>query len=267
MDRITKFPLLDETGQEIVNSLEEINNSMGDYIASNNPYYAYLEDRKIGTLVSTEITKVRYRALYKRESLISIDLPKCTTVDECAFENCTSLENVNLPECTTVDMSAFSHCEKLQNVNIPKCTIINQAAFSNCTALESIDLPKCTTVGDFAFNNCEKLSNVNLPECEGVGTRSFLRCTALSKIIFQKIERMAAEAFEDCSNLETLIIKNDTRVCSMYRQGTTDALSGTKIESGNGYIYVPDKLVQQYKREYNWVKYANQIKPLSEYTE
>ena len=144
---------------------------------------------------------------------------------------------------------------------------IKQFLLAKCFELTKVNLPKCTNVGDYAFYYCTALLNVNLPECEGVGTRSFLRCTALSKIIFQKIERMAAEAFKDCSNLETLIIKNDTRVCSMYRQGTTDALSGTKIESGNGYIYVPDKLVQQYKREYNWVKYANQIKPLSEYTE
>ena len=201
MDRITKFPLLDETGQKIVNSLEEINNSMGDYIASNNPYYAYLEDRKIGTLVSPEITKVREYGLYRSESLIAIDLPKCTTVGEYAFQYCTSL------------------------------------------------------------------SNVNLPECEGVGTRSFVGCTALSKIIFQKIERMAAGAFEACSNLETLIIKNDTKVCVMGKELFTNSLSGTKIASGNGYIYVPDKLVQQYKTAYRWDEYANQIKPLSEYTE
>ena len=201
MDRITKFPLLDETGQKIVNSLEEINNSMGDYIASNNPYYAYLEDRKIGTLVSPEITKVREYGLYRSESLIAIDLPKCTTV------------------------------------------------------------------GEYAFYYCTSLSNVNLPECEGVGTRSFVGCTALSKIIFQKIERMAAGAFEACSNLETLIIKNDTKVCVMGKELFTNSLSGTKIASGNGYIYVPDKLVQQYKTAYRWDEYANQIKPLSEYTE
>ena len=201
MDRITKFPLLDETGQEIVNSLEEINNSMGDYIAGINSYYAYLEDRKIGTLLSTEITKVRDYGLYERKSLIAIDLPKCVDV------------------------------------------------------------------GYYSFRDCTNLKNVNLPECEEVGTSSFLHCTALSKIIFQKIKIMEVGAFEDCSNLETLVIKNDTRVCIMRKEGTTDALSGTKIESGNGYIYVPDKLVQRYKGEYNWVKYANQIKPLSEYVE
>ena len=220
MDRITKFPLLDETGQEIASSLEEINNSMGDYIASNNPYYAYLEDRKIGTLVSTEITKVRYRGLYKRESLISIDFPKCTTVGEYAFQNCLALSNVNLPECVDVDSSAFSYCEKLQNVNIPKCMIIKFNTFWNCKFLKKIDL------------------NV--------------------------VEKIEGYAFWGCELLECVKILNTETVCVLANK---NALSGTKIESGNGYIYVPDKLIEQYKTATNWSAFANQIKPLSEYVE
>ena len=220
MDRITNFPLLDETGQEIVSSLDEINNSMGDYIASNNPYYAYLEDRKIGTLVSTEITKVRYRALYKRESLISIDLPKCTTVDEYAFQNCIALSNVNLPECTTVDSSAFSYCEKLQNVNIPKCTIINYSVFEFCKSLKKIDL------------------NV--------------------------VEKIKYGAFSNCNLLECVKILNTETVCALANKS---AFSNTPIENGTGYIYVPDALVNDYKKATNWSVYANQIKPLSEYVE
>lgn len=215
MDRITKFPLLDETGQEIVSSLEEINNSMGDYIASNNPYYAYLEDRKIGTLLSTEITKVRDYALIGRKSLIAIDLPKCTNVGEFAFSSCTSLENVNLPECVDVGDYSFAYCEKLQNVNIPKCTIINGYAFQLCKSLKKIDLNVVKRISDGAFWNCKLLECVKILNTETV-------CVLTSKY----------------------------------------ALSDTKIESGNGYIYVPDKLVQQYKTATNWSVYANQIKPL-----
>jgi hypothetical protein len=219
MDRITKFPLLDETGQEIVSSLDEINNSMGDYIASNNPYYAYLEDRKIGTLVSTEITKVRNRALYKRESLIAIDLPKCTTVDQYAFQYCTALINVNLPECTTVDSSAFSYCEKLQNVNIPKCTIINYGVFEYCN---------------------------------------------LKKIDLNVVEKIEAYAFWNCKLLECVKILNTETVCALANKS---AFSNTPIENSTGYIYVPDALVNEYKKATNWSVFANQIKPLSEYVE
>ena len=220
MEKITKFPLLDETGQEIVNSLEEINNSMGDYIASNNPYYAYLEDRKIGTLLSTEITKVRARGLYMRESLIAVNLPKCTTVDDAAFYYCTSLENVNLPECTNIDASAFRDCKKLQNVNIPKCTIIGDSAFESCKFLKKIDL------------------NV--------------------------VERISDSAFQGCELLECVKILNTKTVCVLTSKY---ALHNTPIANGTGYIYVPDALVNDYKKATNWSVFANQIKPLSEYVE
>ena len=220
MDRITKFPLLDETGQEIVNSLEAINNSMGDYIASNNPYYAYLEDRKIGTLVSTEITKVRERGLYMRESLIAVDLPKCTTVGSAAFYYCTALETVNLPECTTVGEYAVSSCEKLQNVNIPKCTIIESNTFQLSKSLKKIDL------------------NV--------------------------IERISDGAFWGCELLECVKILNTKTVCVLTSKY---ALHNTPIANGTGYIYVPDALVNDYKKATNWSAFANQIKPLSEYVE
>ena len=208
------------TGQEIVNSLEEINNSMGDYIASNNPYYAYLEDRKIGTLLSTEITKVRNYGLIGRKSLIAIDLPKCTNVGSYAFQDCTALSNVNLPECVFVSMYAFADCEKLQNVNIPKCTRINSNTFESCKFLKKIEL--------------------NL------------------------VETISYEAFWNCNLLECVKILNTITVCALANK---NALSGTKIESGNGYIYVPDNLIEQYKTATNWSVYANQIKPLSEYTE
>ena len=220
MDRITKFPLLDETGQEIVSSLEEINNSMGDYIASNNPYYAYLEDRKIGTLVSTEITKVRDRGLYMRESLIAVDLPKCTTVGEAAFYYCTALETVNLSECINVGDGAFWDCEKLQNVNIPKCTIIEGSTFQSCKSLKKIDL------------------NV--------------------------VERISDSAFWDCELLECVKILNTETVCVLTSKY---ALHNTPIANGTGYVYVPDKLIEQYKTATNWSVFANQIKPLSEYVE
>ena len=220
MDRITKFPLLDETGQEIVSSLDEINNSMGDYIASNNPYYAYLEDRKIGTLLSTEITKVREHGLYMRESLIAVDLPKCTNVNRAAFYYCTALETVNLPECTNVGDNAFCFCKKLQNVNIPKCTIIEGYTFQFCKSLKKIDLNVVERISDSVFWGCELLECVKILNAETV-------CVLTSKY-----------AFED-----------------------------TPMENGTGHIYVPDALVNDYKKATNWSVFANQIKPLSEYVE
>ena len=240
MDRITKFPLLDETGQEIVNGLDEINNSMGDYIASNNPYYAYLEDRKIGTLVSAEITKVRDYGLYSRKSLIAIDLPKCINVGDHAFAYCTALSNVNLPECTNVGGHAFID-----------------------TPLLNVELPKCTNVGEFAFSTCEKLQNVNIPKCTIIKNNAFQFCN-LKKIDLNDVEKIEADAFCNCKLLECVKILNTETVCTLADKS---AFSETPIENGTGYIYVPDASVNDYKKATNWSVYANQIKPLSEYVE
>ena len=241
MDRITKFPLLDETGQEIVNSLEEINNSMGDYIASNNPYYAYLEDRKIGTLVSTEITKVRERALYRSESLIAVNLPKCTTVGEYAFQYCTSLSNVNLPKCTTVGEYAFQYCTSLSNVNLPECTNVDSSAFAYCEKLQNVNIPKCTIIEGFTFEYCN-----------------------LKKIDLNVVGKIKVYAFSHCELLECVKILNTETVCALADKS---AFNSTPIANGTGYIYVPDALVNDYKKATNWSVYANQIKPLSEYVE
>ncbi len=241
MDRITKLPLLDETGQEIASSLEEINNSMGDYIASNNPYYAYLEDRKIGTLLSTEITKVRDYGLYERESLMAIDLPKCVSVGEEAFYYCTALSNVNLPKCITIGMNAFDRCQ----------------------SLESIELPECVDVGDYAFSLCEKLQNVNIPKCTIINQSAFQFCN-FKKIDLNVVEKIESSAFWNCKLLECVKLLNTETVCALADK---DAFSSTPIANGTGYIYVPDALVNDYKKATNWSVYANQIKPLSEYVE
>lgn len=240
MDRITKFPLLDETGQEIVNSLEEINNSMGDYIAGINSYYAYLEDRKIGTLLSTEITKVRDYGLYERKSLIAIDLPKCVSVGEEAFSYCTALSSVNLPECTNVDDYAFSN-----------------------TSLLSVELPKCMTVGAYAFSFCKKLQNVNIPKCTIIKNSTFQYCN-LKKIDLNVVEKIEDYAFSHCELLGCVKILNTETVCVLTSKY---AFNSTPIANGTGYIYVPDALVNDYKKATNWSVYANQIKPLSEYVE
>jgi hypothetical protein len=63
--------------------------------------------------------------------------------------------------------------------------------------------------------------------------------------------------------LETLIIRCAV-LCPMT---SSENLTNSKIANGNGYIYVPDDLVDDYKAATNWNAYANQIKPLSEYVE
>jgi hypothetical protein len=64
--------------------------------------------------------------------------------------------------------------------------------------------------------------------------------------------------------LETVILRKTDKICTLQ---VTNALSGTPIEKGTGYVYVPRDLVDAYKSASNWSTYANQIRAIEDYPE
>ena len=165
-----------------------------------------------------------------------------TNVREYVFYGKKSLTSINLPACTNIGSNSFDSCTSLTSINLPACTSIGTYAFRKCTSLTSIDLPACTNIGTYAFYNCTSLTSIDLPACTSIDYGVFSSCTALTSIK----------------------LANTSKICTLSNR---DAFNNTPIANEAGYIYVPDELVEQYKKATNWSVYANQIKPLSEYTE
>ena len=165
-----------------------------------------------------------------------------TNVREYVFYGKKSLTSINLPACTNIGSNSFDSCTSLTSINLPACTSIGTYAFRKCTSLTSIDLPACTNIGTDAFYNCTSLTSIDLPACTSIDYGVFSSCTALTSIK----------------------LANTSKICTLSNR---DAFNNTPIANEAGYIYVPDELVEQYKKATNWSVYANQIKPLSEYTE
>ena len=174
-------------------------------------------------------------------------------VGEYAFQSCSNLTSANLPACTSLGSGAFHSCSKLTSVDLPACTSVGGSAFSGCSKLTSVDLPACTSLGSGAFQNCSKLTSVDLPACTSVGV----------------------SAFQSCYNLTSVVIRTDS-ICSLANTSAFNKcyhILGTVNATHNpeglkdGYIYVPDALVEDYKAATNWSTYASQIKPLSEHVE
>lgn len=63
-----------------------------------------------------------------------------TTLNDYAFQGCSSLTSVTIPtKITVISTSAFDGCSSLTSITIPKNVIrINQMAFRNCTSLQSV---------------------------------------------------------------------------------------------------------------------------------
>ena len=209
-------------------------------------------EKTVTEVNDASIKKVENTVFSSCYSLTSVNLPSCASVGTSAFSNCWSLASVDLPACTSVGTSAFSNCSVLASVGLPACTSVGEGALSGCSVLASVGLPACTSVGNNAFGSCISLASVDLPVCTRVGTSAFSYCSRLTSVVI-RTESMCAltnkNAFDGCRHILGI-------VGSSNPEGLKD-----------GYIYVPDALVEDYKAATNWSTYASQIKPLSEYVE
>lgn len=162
-----------------------------------------------------------------------------------------------------------------------RVTSIREYAFYKC-GIKSANFPIATEIGQYAFYYCSKLATVNFPLVRTIGTEAFRSCTSLTKAVFPLVTSIVSQTFYasgveeldlpsvtsianyalNQSDLATLILRSGT-VCSL---GGTKALSGTPIEEGTGYIYVPSALVDTYKAAENWSTYAAQFRALEDYT-
>jgi hypothetical protein len=138
---------------------------------------------------------------------------------------------------TKVGSYAFARHSLLQAINIPNVTHIDVYGFNYCTGLTEIELPKVERIESQSFNSCSKLTKVDAPMLKYIGAHSMT-----------------------ASKLTTLIIRQTNSICTLQNAAAIDM---TPIQKGEGYIYVPDELVDQYRTATNWSVYATQILPLS----
>lgn len=168
-------------------------------------------------------------------------------------------------------------------------TNVIQYGFAGCSALVSVDLPKVKTLRNYVFLDCTKLTGLNLPELETISYNTFRNCSSITEFITTSKfnSRLDTSTFEGCSslrkadfykidtslgissyslacaNLVTLIIRNTDAVPKASSQMFGGA--STKMNMGEGHIYVPATMVASYKAATNWSKYADQIRAIEDY--
>ena len=136
---------------------------------------------------------------------------------------------------TRVGLSAFHGAEQLVEIDFPLVTVINNNGFYNATSLTKVNLPLVETIGASAFYNATSLTTIELPSLTTINSNAFANAYSLSAVVLRGSEIPALS-------------------------GTPFA--STPIANDNGYIYVPDNLVAQYRAAPNWSSYP--IKPISE---
>lgn len=133
--------------------------------------------------------------------------------------------------------------------------------------LSNLDTSNITNMG-FMFQYCTNvtkldLSNFNTSKVTYMRSM-FHMCTSIEELDLSVFDTTTVTdtgyMCNNCTKLTKLIINNS----NVFKMTDADMLYNTPIQKGNGYVYVPDELVDTYKTANNWSTYANQIKPLSE---
>lgn len=159
------------------------------------------------------------------------------------YENA-NLVRVDLPKVPKLLDRAFTYCTSLKEINFPAVEEMGAAMFAN-SIIEEAYFPALKTITGWGsnFSNCKKLKRAHFPSLK---------------------ETLTATFFNGCSSLDTLIL-GAQQVCTL---GNVNAIpTGTPIRAGNGYIYVPKFLIEQYKSDSNWATFVNQFRAIEDYPE
>lgn len=195
----------------------------------------------------------------------------------CAFCNNMDIKTVYFPNVEELVDRTFSGAAYLENINIPKLKIVGTYGFHATKIKEtnSIFSTVETLNGTNQFYSCNALVNLTMNLITSITSGCFASCNKLESAYFAKVESIGPSAFSNAGVLKALVLPIDKVVTLANTSAFTGCyhILGTYHKTYNpeglkdGFIYVPDDLVEQYKVATNWSTYAESIKPLSEYVE
>ena len=173
--------------------------------------------------------------------------------------NLTKVDDTIIPE-DVISFSdyLFQYNSYLTDVDLMYVTSVGINTFASC-ALTTISMPSLTSAGmrAFAYN---PMTEISLPSLTSIGTQMFQSCTLLQKATFPAATEIERQAFYGCTNFDTLILSYN----GVVTWTGTGMFTGTKIELGEGYIYVPAGLVEEYQAAEGWSDFSSQIRAISE---
>lgn len=163
------------------------------------------------------------------DSKISSISGKCvTTLDNGAFENCSSLVTLDTPAIEYIGNRCFKNCNKLTSIGFSQnVKEIGVGAFA-FTGLSTADFPNAS-IGSSTFEGsnvvvakinkaenlertfceCELLSSLTAPNLKNIGNFSFYNCKSLGNINLNNVQSVSNYAFAN-SVIKTADLPNCT---------------------------------------------------------
>ena len=219
------------------------------------------------------ITTLPTRVFYNSKNIENLILSKTlSTIDTEAFYN-SALKSVIVPNgVTTIEKCAFQNCSELKDVTFQEDSQLrtieggySYGAFYGCTSLTSIEIPASVqTIGEAAFQECTKLATVKFDKesrLKTIAPGSFYRCPITTIDIPASVQTIGEAAFQECTKLATVRFEHNSQLKSIeggyYRSSsgsdyfsgpigafyrlpnlrTVDMSNCTQVESIGGYAF------------------------------
>lgn len=236
------------------------------------------------SIVDDTVTYVREYAFYEVKGISSVEFRKVEKAGKYAFRYCPDLHTISFPNMQKAPYQLLIACDNIRKVSMPNCEEVYISALYGMDNLVEVELPKCRILSETAMLKCISLEEINLPVCEFLGRSAFEGCVKLKKVIAPKLNRIDRDCFREAatdyvdilgegsiserafwkSGIKALVIRGTNKVMWL---GNINAFTGSPVENGTGFIYVPASLLDAYKTAQNWSVYASQILPIecSEY--
>ena len=135
-----------------------------------------------------------------------------TSIENSAFEDCSSLRSVIIPKgVTSIGSQAFKGCSGLTSVVIPdSVTHIYSAAFEGCTGLTSVVIPDSVTYfDDRAFGDCNGLTKVVIGKnVRSIGSDLFKGCSAVTSVTMPTRMQLSSSFPDAYKTIQSVVIQD-----------------------------------------------------------
>ena len=140
------------------------------------------------------------------------------TIEESAFDGCSSLAGTVLPDdIYEIESSAFHGCASLTSLTIPASVDylrLGNGAFSACTGLKRVTIDwGLMEIPSSLFSGCSSLEEIIIPDSViRIGIEAFQNCDSLTSIeLPNSVHTLADRAFAYCDELETFEMPDSIR--------------------------------------------------------
>ena len=218
------------------------------------PTRVFYNSKNIENLIlSKTLSTIDTEAFYN-SALKSVIVPNgVTTIEKCAFQNCSELKDVTFQEDSQLrtieggySYGAFYGCTSLTSIEIPASVqTIGEAAFSGCTRLASVKFESNSQLkaiaggynpSDGAFYGCTSLTSIEIPaSVQTIGKAAFQECTKLATVKFDKESRLktiAPGSFYRCP-ITTIDIPASVQTIGEAAFQECTKLATVKFEAGS----------------------------------